>query len=430
MSENALPKTISKVKKILIPYLLLLYTLNYIVKINIGFAALKMSQSLGLNAEQFGFAAGIYFISYTFLQIPSNVILNKIGARICISLIMLIVGVVSVLTGFVNSADSLYILRFLLGLAQAGFFPGIILYLTYWFPQREFAHAVALFMSALAFSNIIGPPISGIILSDVAWGKLESWRWLFILEGTPVILFSIVTYLILPNKPSEARFLSQEERKCLSQEITSEQKIKLKQTTLRANTRLDKKLWLITLIYLFGPEMGSFAVFFWVPTMIQGLSKNYSLKTIGFLAMIPFLFTAVAMIFVAKSADKKAQWHYYTQIPLLASVFAIFAITFSKIPFISIILISLIAGGAISAFGPFWALTNKVLSGSNTAVGVAIINSIGNLSGFFATYFIGYVKRLTDNLYYGLDVVGIFMMISAILISFLDRKDKEKLTSV
>jgi len=425
ISESVLRKAISKVKKILIPYLLLLYILNYIVKINIGFATLKMSTTLGLTAEQFGFAAGIYFIGYTFLQIPSNVILNKIGARICISVILLMVGLISGLTGFVNNANSLYILRFLLGLAQAGFFPGVILYLTYWFPQREFAHAVALFMSALAFSNIIGGPIAGIILNNATWGNLESWRWLFVLEGAPVIFFGIVTYFILPNKPKHAKFLSQDERKCLSKKIELEQEVKLKQTIPK--TRLNKKLLILTLIYLFGPEMGSFAVFFWIPTMIQDLSKKYSIEIVGFLTAIPFLFTAIAMILVAKSADKKAEWHYHTQIPLAVSAFAIFVITFSTTPVISIILMSLIAAGAIASFAPFWALTNKVLTGSETVVGIAIINSIGNLSGFFATYFIGYIKYHTNNLYYGFDVIGIFIFISVILIFFLQKENAGKL---
>jgi D-galactonate transporter len=423
MAEAVANSAISKVKRFLIPYMFLLYVINFLDRVNLGFAALKMNKDLGLSAEQFGFAAGIFFIGYLIFQVPSNLMLHKIGARVWISLILVIWGFVATLTGFVNSPVHMYIARFLLGLAEAGFFPGVILFLTYWFPQRELAQAVALFMTALAFSSVIGSPISGIILDHVHWAGLESWRWLFILEGAPAVIFGILTFFILPNKPSEAKFLTQQERDWLTNEIAQEQAEKAKQQKMTVGEAMKNgRVWLLAFIYFFGLIMGLYSISFWLPQIIKGLSKSYSAQTVGFLAMIPFLFAAIMMVVNGSSADKKAEWRYHTQIPLLVSSIAIFAMLFIKTPATSIIVLSIVTAGSYAAFVPFWALPNKFLSGAAAAAGIAVINSIGNLGGFFAPYIIGFIKSHTGNVYYGLAAVGVSLLISVILLALLPKE--------
>lgn len=423
MSETVAQSAISKVRMYLVPYVFLLYVINFLDRVNVGFAALKMNKDLGMNAEQFGFAAGIFFVGYLVFQIPSNLILHKIGARIWISVILVVWGMVAALTGLANGPHQLYAARFLLGLVEAGFFPGVILYLTYWFPQRELAKAVALFMTALAFSSIIGSPISGIILDHVYWSGLASWRWLFILEGLPAVIFGVLTFFVLPSLPKEAKFLTPEERDWITNEIALEQQEKASQKKMSVwQAILNGRVWLLAFIYFFGLIMGLYSISFWLPTIIKGLSKGYSAQTVGFLAMIPFVFAAIMMIVVGDSSDKRAEWRYHTQIPLLVSVAAIFLMLFVKSPFTSIIVLTFVTAGAYAAFGPFWALPNKFLSGAAAAAGIAVINSIGNLGGFFAPYIIGYIKTHTGNVYYGLAAIGILILVSVGLLSLLPKE--------
>ncbi|MGC9159427.1 MAG: MFS transporter [Terracidiphilus sp.] len=423
MSEPLAQSAIRKVRMFLVPYVFLLYVINFLDRVNVGFAALKMNRDLGMNAQQFGFAAGIFFFGYLIFQIPSNLILHKIGARVWISIILFVWGLVASLTGLAQTAQHLYVARFVLGLVEAGFFPGVILYLTYWFPQRELAKAVALFMTALAFSSIVGSPISGIILDHVYWGGLASWRWLFILEGLPALIFGIVTFFVLPSLPKDAKFLTPEERDWLANEIALEQQEKSAQKKMSVMQAIfNGRVWLLAFIYFFGLIMGLYAISFWLPTIIKGLSKGYSAQTVGFLAMIPFIFAAIAMVLVGMSSDKRAEWRYHTQIPLLISVVAIFLMLFIRSPFASIVVLTLMTAGAYGAFGPFWALPNKFLSGTAAAAGIAVINSIGNLGGFFAPYIIGYIKFHTGNVYYGLGAVGALILVSALLLSFLPKE--------
>jgi D-galactonate transporter len=423
MSENVGKDAIRKVRKYLLPYMFFLYILNFVDRVNVGFAALKMNKDLGMSAEQFGLAAGIFFIGYLIFQVPSNLILNKIGARIWIGVVLALWGLISTLTGFVKTPDQLYLARFLLGLVEAGFFPGVILYLTFWFPQRELAQAVALFMTALAISSVIGSPVSGIILDHVNWGGLESWRWLFILEGLPAVLFGVITYIVLPNKPKEAKFLNEEEKNWLTNQISVEQEAKAKQEKISIGEAMKNgKTWLLAFIYFFGPVAGLFAASFWMPTIIKSLSKGYSAETVGFLAMIPWLFAAIMMVIVGKSADKKAEWRYHSQIPVLIGAIAVFMLLFVKSPFISIVLLSFITAGALSAFGPFWALPNKFLTGAAAAAGIALINAVGNLGGFAAPYIIGFIKTATGSMHYGIMALGIMMLIDVALLAILPKR--------
>src|SRR5215813_1059297 len=223
-------RTIQKLRFRLLPYLLLLYVIAYLDRINIGFAALTMNKELVISSQQFGLLVGIFFFGYFLFEVPSNLLLHKLGARVWIALILITWGTVAMLTGFVHSVRQLYAARFLLGLAEAGYSPGIILYLTYWFPERERAQAIALFLTGLPITSILGAPISGLILDHVNWFGISSWRWLLVLEGIPAVICGVLTYFVLPSRPSEAKFLSHEEKRWITQELDrEEQQIRLKQ---------------------------------------------------------------------------------------------------------------------------------------------------------------------------------------------------------
>src|SRR6516225_6454232 len=205
-------RAIQKIWIRILPFVLLLYVVSFLDRINIGFAALTMNEELGISSQQFGFLVGIFFVGYSLLEIPSNLILHKVGARVWIARILIVWGIVAALTGFVRTVHQLYIVRFLLGLGEAGFYPGILLYLTYWFRRREQAQAIALFMTGIPISNVLGAPVSGLILDHVHWLGLSSWRWLMVLEGVPAVIFGVLTYFLLPNRPAEARFLTESEK--------------------------------------------------------------------------------------------------------------------------------------------------------------------------------------------------------------------------
>ena len=268
--------TIQKLRLRIIPYLFLLYVIAYLDRINIGFAALTMNKELAITSEQFGLLVGIFFFGYFFFEIPSNLLLHKIGARVWIARILISWGVVAMLTGFVHTVHQLYIVRFLLGLAEAGYFPGMALYLTYWFPQREQARALALLIAAIPVATILGAPVSGLILDHVHWLGVSSWRWLLILEAMPAIVGGVLTYFLLPSKPQEAGFLTADEKDWIRAELGREERQKLEQHRYSALQALASgRVWHLVLIY-FGITTGNYALQSWTPQLVKSLSTLYS----------------------------------------------------------------------------------------------------------------------------------------------------------
>jgi len=412
-------RTIRKLRMRILPFIFLLFIVALLDRVNIGFAALTMNRELAISSQQYGLIFGIFFFGYFFFEIPSNLLLHKIGARVWIARILISWGIVAMLTGFVHSVHQLYVVRFLLGLAEAGYFPGITLYLTYWFPQREQARVLALLIAAVPVATILGAPLSGLILDHVHWLALSSWRWLLILEGTPALAGGVLTYFLLPGYPQEAKFLTTDEKEWIRTELEREERQKLEQrrySTLQALS--SGRVWHLVLTY-FGMTMGNYALQSWAPQLVKSLSSDYSNSTIGLVVTIPNLVGLAAMILVSHNSDRRLERRYHVAIPAIMAGTALLLLGTTRSLFNSVALLCLLAAGLYSSFGPFWALPSEFLTGYSAAAGIALINSVGNLGGFAGPYMIGRIATRTGNPYAGLAITGVALFISAILVLLL-----------
>jgi len=415
-------QAILKVRLRILPFVFLLFVVALLDRVNIGFAALTMNQELAISSQQFGLVFGLFFFGYFLLEIPSNLLLHKLGARVWIARILISWGFVAMLTGFVHSVHQLYIVRFLLGLAEAGFFPGMALYLTYWFPEREQARALALLIAAIPVTTILGAPLSGLILDHVHWLSLSSWRWLLILEGTPAIVCGVLVYYLLPGRPAEAGFLSAAERTWIRTELAREEQHKLAQHQYSVFQALASgRVWYLALTY-FGLMIGNYALQSWTPQLVKSLSSLYSNSMIGLLVMIPNLVGLAAMIIVSRNSDRKLERRYHVAIPAIVAAAALALLGATRSPLYSVTLLSLAAAGIYSLLGPFWTLPGGFLTGFSAAAGIALINSVGNLGGFAGPYMIGAIAMKTGNLYAGLATAGFALFMAAVLVLLLPRK--------
>jgi ACS family tartrate transporter-like MFS transporter len=416
--------TIRKARMRIIPFVFALFVVAALDRNNIGFAALTMNKELAISSQQYGFIAGIFFFGYFIFEIPSNMLLHRMGARVWIARILISWGIVATLTSFAQTAFHLCVARFLLGVAEAGYFPGIVLYLTYWFRQRQLAQTVALFCTANPVANIIGAPVSGMILDHVHWFGVSSWRWLLILEGIPAILGGVLTYFLLPGRPAEAKFLTPEARDWITTELAREEQQKLASRRITAVQALvHGRVWHLTAIY-FAQAVGFYSMIFWMPQLLKALSRESSNTTVGFLVMIPYLVGLPVMILVSRSSDHKLERRYHAAIPLAIGAISLVLLgtTATTSIAICVTLWSLVASGLFSLWGPFWSLPNEFLTGFSAAAGIALINCFGNLGGFVGPYAIGAINKKTGSFHGGLVFAGISLFASAILILALQRK--------
>ena len=421
-------RTIRKVRMRIIPLVFILFVIAVLDRNNIGFAALTMNKELAITSQQYGFIAGIFFFGYFIFEIPSNLLLHRIGARVWIARILITWGIVTMISGFVRTAHQLYAMRFLLGLAEAGYAPGILLYLTYWFRQRQLAQTVALFLTANPVANIIGAPFSGMILDHVHWLGLSSWRWLLILEGVPAIVGGALTYFLLPSRPAEAKFLTPEERDWITTELSLEERQKLAAGRVTTGQALmHGRVWHLTAIY-FTALLGFYSMIFWMPQFVKNLSSQYSNTTVGLLVMIPYLVGLPVMILIGRSSDRRLERRYHATIPLMiaaVSLTLLGATSFISV-FLSITLWCLVASGIFCLWGPFWSLPNEFLTGFSAAAGIALINCFGNLGGFVGPYAIGAISKKTGSLQTGLVFVGISLFTSAMLLIALGKRTTQQ----
>ncbi|GAA5074465.1 MFS transporter [Nocardia iowensis] len=411
--------TLRKVTLRLVPYLGLLYFVNYLDRVNISFAGPSgMKTDLGLTETAFGLASGIFFIGYLVLEVPSNLALHKFGARRWIARILASWGVVATAMAFVPNETVLYILRFALGVAEAGFFPGILLYLTYWFPQNQRAKVVALFMVAIPLSTALGSTVSSLIIEygDGVFG-LSGWRFMFLVEGLPAVVLAVVTWFYLTDSPAQARWLTRAERQWLSTELAAEQAAmeKAEQWTLR-KALTDSRVLGLAFVYG-GIVYGLYALGFFLPTIIKGFEQqydtHYSVVQRGLINAVPYLIGAVVMVWWSRHGDRSGERPWHVAIPALLGGLAIPVALYLGNPLAAMVAVTVCAVGVLAALPTFWALPSAFLTGAAAAGGIALINSIGNLSGFAAPYITGGLKDWTGTQRAGLWVVGFCMVASA-----------------
>ncbi|WP_019938636.1 MFS transporter [Bordetella sp. FB-8] len=376
----------------------LLFIVNYLDRVNVGFAALTMNADLGFTAKEFGFGAGVFFFGYILFEIPSNMILFKVGPRVWLARIMVTWGVVSCLMATINSPTSFYIYRFLLGLAEAGFAPGVILYMTHWFPRKERGKAVAGFMLATVLSSVIGAPLSGWILTaSHGWLNLAGWRWMFILEGVPSILLGLYTVFHLVDSPEkDTRWLSEQER-CWLMTRLAEEKADLAQTA-NHNFRAifsDPKMWVLTLIYMFN-AIAVYGVVLWLPQIVKTMGGLTNFQT-GLVSAIPFIFASAGLVLVSRSSDRTGERKWHTAGCLLVGGVFLFASALASSPLLAFVLLCIAAAGIWATLGVFWTLPNQLIVGAAAAGGIAMINGLAQVGGFLGPYMVGLIKSATNS---------------------------------
>jgi D-galactonate transporter len=404
----------AKVTVRLIPFLFCCYIAAYLDRVNVGFAKLQMQSDLKLSDTVYGMGAGIFFIGYFFFEVPSNLLMRKVGARFWIARIMIGWGVISAATALTNGPAVFYGLRFLLGLAEAGFFPGIILYLTDWYPGRRRARIVAWFMMAIAAAGVVGGPLSGWILQSFAnLGGLAGWQWLFILEGIPSVIMGVAVLFYLDNGIREAKWLTEGEREMLLVNLAGEHRTKAHLSV--GQTLRNPWVLLFSLIY-FCISMGLYGVGFWLPQIIKNAGVKNALG-IGLLAAIPYGCAAVAMILIGRNSDRTGERRWHFAICALTGGLGLVLSTLfpTNVP-ASIVALSVATAGILSSFPLSWTMPTAMLAGSAAAAGIALINSIGGLAGFVSPYLVGWIGDLTHRLDLGLYVIAFSLFLGAVLV--------------
>ena len=385
----------------IVPFLFLCYVVAFLDRVNVGFAKLQMAGQLGFSDAVYGFGAGIFFIGYFLFEVPSNLVLEKVGAKIWIARIMVTWGIISSCMMLVETEFWFYTLRFLLGAAEAGFFPGVILYLTYWFPSAQRARMTALFMTAVAISNVIGGPLSGTIMQflDGVHGW-QGWQWLFLLEGVPSVLMGFLVLVFLDDNPNKARWLTEDERALVLRHLAEDEAAKSALGLRHRFTDVfrDGRVWALSSIYL-SMMVGFYGVNFWMPSIIQDFGIDpHDFLQVGLLSMVPWGAAAVAMVINGSHSDRTGERFWHVIVPMLLASAGLLAMALAghaRLP--TMIALTMITSGLLSALAVFWSLPAAFLSGTAAAAGIAWINSLGNLGGFFGPDLIGRIRTATDS---------------------------------
>jgi D-galactonate transporter len=402
--------TMSRVAWRLLPFLLLLYIISWLDRVNVGFAKLQMNADLGFSETIYGIGAGIFFVGYGLCEIPSNLALVRFGARVWIARIMITWGIISIGMMFVEGVWSFYIMRFLLGVAEAGFLPGIIYYLSQWFPRTHRAKAVSWFMIGIPLSLVFGAPLSGWLMRDLdeVMG-LHGWQWMFLVEGVPAVILGFVVLGFLTERPADAKWLPEPQRDWLVKRIEAEHvEAQAKHGVSLRAALTHPTVWLLALV-MFCCQTGSYGLTFWVPTIVKGLS-GYNELEVGFFSAVPYIAAALGMLLVGWSSDRSGERFLHVAIPSVIGALGFIAVGYMAAPALAMIALSVAAVGDYSTRGPFWALPGKFLVGSAAAGAIALINSMGALGGALGPSAVGWLKDLTGGF------LGPMLMLSGVLI--------------
>ncbi|TWG79020.1 D-galactonate transporter [Cupriavidus gilardii J11] len=402
-----------KVSWRIVPFLLLCYVVAYLDRVNVGFAKLQMLNDLKFSETVYGLGAGVFFIGYFLFEIPSNVILHKVGARVWIARIMITWGLISAAMMFVTTPTMFYVLRFLLGVAEAGFFPGIILYLTYWYPADRRGRTTTWFMTAVALSGVIGGPLSGWIMESFhGHNGWAGWQWMFLLEGIPSVLVGLWVLAFLDDRIGHAKWLTAEAKAVLERNVAAESVHKEDLPIRRVLS--SPRVWMMSAIY-FSFVMGLYGISFWLPTIIRQTGVKSALD-IGLLTAIPYGFAVLGMVLVARSADRTGERRWHIAIPALAgAVGLVLSVLWYDRTLLAMVGLTLATIGIMTTLPLFWSLPTAFLAGTGAAAGIAMINSLGNLAGFISPYAVGWLKDLTQSTNAGMYLLAGCLVAGAVL---------------
>ena len=417
-------RTRRRITRRLIPFLFILYFIAYVDRVNLSYAGLEMTRELGFSNSVYGLGAGIFFIGYVLLEIPGTLLVEMWSARKWISRIMVSWGIVAALTGLIHTKNEFYGARFLLGVAEAGFFPGVIVYLSHWFRREDRGKAMAMFSAAIPVSQVLGSPISGLLMK-IHWFGLSGWRWLLILEGLPAVLLGIVTYFYLTDRPADARWLPDDEKAWLASELDAEKKAfgpPQKHAVWKAFGRLD--VILLTIVYFMSTNV-NYGLQLWLPKMLQKLSGASPLM-VTLLSAIPFLLAYPAVLLVGWNSDRTKERRLHTAACMFAAGLGLALSLGTDNVYLGLTAFSIAAMGITARMAPFWAMPSTILSGAAAAAVVGSINCVGNLGGFVGPYFIGYLTDLTHTYTAGMAFLVAAAFVGGVLVLFVRPKEKGK----
>jgi ACS family tartrate transporter-like MFS transporter len=426
MANELEARVVRKISWRILPFVMLLYFVSFLDRVNVGFAAFTMNKAIGLSPAAYGLGGGLFFIGYFLFEVPSNLILYRVGVRVWIARVMVTWGIVSACSAFVTGPHSFYALRFLLGVAEAGFFPGIILYLGLWFPERYRAIAAAAFMAAAPLSTAIGSPISGALMELPRFAGLSNWQWLYLIEAAPAVVLGFVVLRVLTDRPEDAAWLATEEREWLVRRLESE---RTSATSMNGSgltsvwrTLCDLRVLALSFIYL-GTSAGLYTLGLWAPLILRQY-KFSSLET-GWINAIPSVVAVLGMTLWARHSDQTLERTWHVVIPCAGACLGFIWVGSAHTAMGVICALVVVNVGISAAKAPLWAMAGTFMSGAGAAAGIAMINSIGNLGGFIGPYMIGWIKGKTGSYTGGLYVVGATLALSAALTLIFSRNNAE-----
>jgi MFS transporter, ACS family, tartrate transporter len=414
-------RTIAKVRTRLVPFLILCYFVAYLDRVNVGFAALTMNKDLGLSATAYGFAAGVFFLAYFLFEVPSNLFLARVGARKWIARIMFTWGIVSGATAFIGGETGFFVVRVLLGIAEAGFFPGIIFYLTLWFPAVYRARIIGSFMAAIPLSTVVGAPISGLLLGLDGYMGMKGWQWMFFLEALPALIMSVVVFFYLTDRPADATWLEPDERAWLEARLEHEhtQRVAVRHYSV-TQALLNPKVLALSMVY-FGAVATNYGLSFFLPQIVKAFGGS-NLRT-GFVTTLPYAVGLIGMVWWGHHSDRSGERRYHLAFSLLVASTGIAVSTLLPDPVMKMTALSIAGFGIFSGLPLFWTLPTAFLSGRASAGAIALINSIGNLAGFAAPFAVGWIKDATGSYTGGLLLLSAAGLTAATIVMSLHHHD-------